>query len=58
MSAIVGHLIFFVAALFSVVRGFGIGEYYWEPLMLIPMAVSAISVITLTRNIRGVPSVN
>jgi len=58
MTAVVGHLIFFVAALFGFVPGLGPGDDNWEPLMLVPMAVSAISVVTLTRNIRGVPSVD
>ena len=53
MTAVVGHLVFFVAAVFGLIPGLGAGGDSFEPLMLVPMAVSAISVITLVRNIRG-----
>lgn len=51
MTAIIGHIVVFLAALFGLFPGTGTGDG-WEPLMLLPMAVSAISVSTLVRNVR------
>lgn len=58
MTAIVGHMVLFASALFGIVPSFGTGNGGWEPLMLVPMAVSAISIVTLTRNIRSAPGVD
>ena len=58
MTAVVGHLLLFAVALLGVVPGLGTGDDHWEPLRLVPMVVSALSVATLIRNVRTVPGVD
>jgi len=56
MTAVVGHMVLFVAALFGSISGLGLeDEFGGTPLMLVLMAVSALSVATLVRNVRGLP---
>jgi len=56
MTAVIGHMVLFVAALVASISGLGLeDEFGGTPLMLVLMAVSAISVATLVRNVRGLP---